>query len=435
MFDVPQKALLALLRVGLDGSASAMDARLMAELSADEWRDMLDMANVHGVAAIAVDGLNRLHERKDFCYALDDASCMDIRYAWMGQQLTYEQLYGAKWETASFVANYWAENGIDTYCLKGFSFAQYYPIPEHRHGSDFDCFLSDWTRGNRLVEKQGVKVDWSEAKHSHFTVRGLHFENHQTCIGINGSKKDKVLERYLQSVMGAAYPVQCAFGAVQSGDATFNGCKQPVQEAAHPVQCAYESSIDLRPGSKVQCGYAAVQGPADNGQQMAERIGESVIGMPTTLFNALFCIKHAQHHFLVEDGITLRHVCDWLMIRRSPSFRDCRDMFCRDAERFGLMPFVAPLDEVADVIAGQRQEQDISANAKFLLNDILAHSVATSSEKPKRKRRSKLHAYWGMLRQMWANRQRFRSFSTTSAPAMMCRYVIGHLFDHDASIE
>lgn len=83
-------ALLALLRVGLDGSASAMDARLMAELSADEWRDMLDMANVHGVAAIAVDGLNRLHERKDFCYALDDASCMDIRYAWMGQQLTYE---------------------------------------------------------------------------------------------------------------------------------------------------------------------------------------------------------------------------------------------------------------------------------------------------------------------------------------------------------
>lgn len=370
MMETPQKALLTLLRAGLYGSASAMDARLMAELSADEWRDMLDMANVHGVAAIAVDGLNRLHERKDFCYALDDASCMDIRYAWMGQQLTYEQLYWAKWETASFVANYWAENGIDTYCLKGFSFAQYYPIPEHRHGSDFDCFLSDWTKGNELVEKKGIKVDWSETKHSHFTVRGLHFENHQTCIGINGSKKDKVLERYLQSIMGAE-----------------------------------------------------------------RRIGESVIGMPTTLFNALFCIKHAQHHFLVEDGITLRHICDWLMIRRSPSFEACCDTFYKDAERFGLMPFVAPLDEVADVIAGQRQEQDISANAKFLLNDILAHSVATSSEKPKHKRRSKLHAYWGMLRQMWANRQRFRSFSTTTAPAMMCRYVIGHLFDHDASIE
>lgn len=341
----------------------------MAELSADEWRDMLDMANVHGVAAIAVDGLNRLHERKDFCYALDDASCMDIRYAWMGQQLTYEQLYWAKWETASFVANYWAENGIDTYCLKGFSFAQYYPIPEHRHGSDFDCFLSDWTRGNRLVEKKGVKVDWSEAKHSHFTIRGLHFENHQTCIGINGSKRDKVLERYLQSVMGAE-----------------------------------------------------------------RRIGESVIGMPTTLFNALFCIKHAQHHFLVEDGITLRHVCDWLMIRRSPSFEACRDTFYKDVERFGLMPFVTPLDEVADVLAGLRQEQELSAKAKFLLNDILAHSVAPSSEKPKHKRRSKLHAYWGMLRQMWANRQRFHSFSTTSAPAMMCRYIFGHLFDKKAKV-
>ena len=367
--NTPQKALLTLLRAGLYGSASAMDARLMAGLSADEWRAMLDMANAHGVAAIAVDGLNALHERKDFCYALDDASCEDIRYAWMGQQLTYEQSYFAKWETAKFVAKYWAENGIDTYCLKGFSFAQYYPIPEHRHGSDFDCFLTDWTKGNVLVEKKGIKVDWSEAKHSHFTVRGLHFENHQTCIGINGSKRDKVLERYLQSVMGAE-----------------------------------------------------------------RRIGESVIGMPTTLFSALFCIKHAQHHFLVEDGITLRHVCDWLMIRRSPSFEDCRDMFCRDAERFGLMPFVAPLDEVADVIDGLLEEKDLSANAKFLLDDILAHGSAPTSEKPKRKRRSKLHAYWGMLRQMCDNRQRFRSFSTTSAPAMMCRYIFGHLFDRKAKV-
>ena len=167
---------------------------------------------------------------------------------------------------------------------------------------------------------------------------------------------------------------------------------------------------------------------------MAERIGESVIGMPTTLFNALFCIKHAQHHFLVEDGITLRHVCDWMMIRRSPSFRDCRDMFCRDAERFGLMPFVAPLDEVADVIDGLLEEKDLSANAQFLLDDILSHGSAPTSEKPKRKRRSKLHAYWGMLRQMWANRQRFRSFSTTTAPAMMCRYIIGHLFDRKAKV-
>lgn len=405
--NTPQKALLTLLKAGLYGSASAMDARLMAGLSANEWQAMLDMANTHGVAAIAVDGLNVLHGRKDFCYALDDASCEDIRYAWMGQQLSYEQSYFAKWETAKFVAKYWAENGIDTYCLKGFSFAQYYPIPEHRHGSDFDCFLTDWTKGNVLVERKGIKVDWSEAKHSHFTVRGLHFENHQTCIGINGSKKDKVLERYLQSIMGATHPVQGGYAAVQSGDATFNGCKQPVQESEHPLQ---------------------------EGQQMAERIGESVIGMPTTLFNALFCIKHAQHHFLVEDGITLRHVCDWMMIRRSPSFKDCRDMFCRDAERFGLMPFVAPLDEVADVIAGLLEEKDLSANAKFLLDDILAHGSASTSEKPKRKRRSKLHAYWGMLRQMWANRQRFRSFSTTTAPAMMCRYIIGHLFDRKAKV-
>ena len=369
MMDSPQKALLTLLRAGLYGSASAMDARLMAGLSAKEWREMLDMANAHSVAAIAVDGLNVLHGRKDFCYALDDASCEDIRYAWMGQQLMYEQSYFAKWETAKFVAKYWAENGIDTYNLKGFSFAQYYPIPEHRHGSDFDCFLSDWTKGNQLVETQGIKVDWSEAKHSHFTVCGLHFENHQTCIGINGSKKDKVLERYLQCVMG-----------------------------------------------------------------MESWIGESAIRKPTTLFNALFCIKHAQHHFLVEDGITLRHVCDWAMIRRSPSFKDCSDTFYKDAERFGLMPFVSPLDELADILTGLLQEQDLSTNAKFLLDDILAHGTVPMSEKPKRKHSSKLHSYWYMLRQMWANRPRFRSFSTTTAPAMMCRYIIGHLFDKHAKV-
>ena len=143
---------------------------------------------------------------------------------------------------------------------------------------------------------------------------------------------------------------------------------------------------------------------------------------PPLLFDALFCLAHAQIHFLEEDGITLKHVMDWGMIKGSRSSKVQEVQELNEAvDRFGLRKFYEAMDEVADyVLGGERRA--LSEPARRLLEDVLA---------PKDVRHfvSKFMAHLNILRMVWVNRWKYRYYSQTSALATMWRYVYGHFFD------
>lgn len=164
------------------------------------------------------------------------------------------QTYARQWAVSRELAERYAAAGIRTIVLKGFSAAADYPIPEHRPCGDLDCFLPGaYEEGNRLAERFGAAVKRDFYKHSHIVYKGLTIENHHFCTAIRGSRRAKAFERALQEILAETPPA-------------------------------------LLKDSHLEC--------------------------PSPLFNALFLTVHAWGHFL-NEGITLRILCDWAMLVRA----------------------------------------------------------------------------------------------------------------------
>lgn len=164
------------------------------------------------------------------------------------------QTFARQWAVSRELAERYAAAGIRTIVLKGFAAAADYPIPEHRPCGDLDCFLPGaYEEGNRLAEQFGATVKRDFYKHSHIAYKGLTIENHHFCTAIRGSRKAKVFERALQEILA-------------------------------------ETSPALLKDSRLEC--------------------------PSPLFQSLFLTVHAWVHFL-NEGITLRILCDWAMLVRA----------------------------------------------------------------------------------------------------------------------
>ena len=219
--------------------------------SADEgvsWQSVYALARKQGVLAVAFDGLVKIFEQdKEFAKTFPLA----LKLQWINAVLNIEKRYEKSQKLSTELVDKWAEQGVESVCLKGLALSQYYPVPNHRECGDLDCFLmGDYERGNVIAEEQGAKVERDFYKHSHIDYKGLMVENHQFCTAIRGSKLNKERERYLQELL-----------------------------------------------------------VADNSQY----IGETQLISPCCDFNALFVTIHGFGHFLTE-GIRLRHILDWAML-------------------------------------------------------------------------------------------------------------------------
>ena len=176
----------------------------------------------------------------------------ELRYKWMGQSMVVEQRSSMQWNIACEMAELFSREDIKTIALKGISFASYYPMPLHRSSSDIDIsLLDDFERGNQIIESKGFPVDREDSKHSHYVINGIPVENHQFCIGVRGNRRNKRVERRFRQL--------------------------------------------LRGGG--------------------ETIGDSKVIRPQWLFNALFFMYHAMNHLLIGGGITLKYICDWIVMR------------------------------------------------------------------------------------------------------------------------
>lgn len=285
----------------------------------------------------------------------------ELRYKWMGQSMVIERKSESQWRLLNQLADMYAQHGICTYILKGISFASYYPEPFHRSSSDVDiCLLDDFEKGNILVEETGVKVNRAESKHSHFTIHNIHVENHQYCVGIKGNRQNRVVEHRLRQLLSE------------------------------------NSSV----------------------------LGNSMVLRPEWLFNALFSMCHAQTHFLVEEGITFKHIIDWVVLKKQAISDDILDVFWRDCNSFGLLKFAKALDELADYMY---YDGYISEFGKKMLQDILCH-------REHKKGKNRFLAHLNILQMIKDNAWKYKLFSNTSAMRMISIYIYGYFFDRSPKL-
>ena len=284
------------------------------------------LAQQQEVPAIALDGLQKLSVVfPDFL--MNDASLKAIKLQWIGSMMAQERRYNANFLAAKDLAELYDCNGIQTYVLKGVSIAQLYPIPSHRFSCDLDCFLLSkenmsvaYELGNSIVKAIGCNVDADYYKHSVFAYKGLVVENHRYCCSVKRSKRTRELEHYLESLLNSYNP---------------------------------------------------------------EFINGTKMALPSQMLQALFLIEHANGHFLYSK-MSMKHVCDWAMMRKS--FKETLDwiFFDEQCQRFGLKSFVECMNRLADYVLGACSYNDLLPIDKRVLIDTMSEMQLSSNKMAQR---------------------------------------------------
>ena len=239
-----------------------MGSHSVEGLPADvDWQKVIDLSFDQGVAAIAVDGLGKATKTMvrqahqptktaEALDALDSPELEDLKYEWFGSVFQAEEECKKYKEDIASLAKAYSEAGIEMMVLKGFGLSLNYPIPAHRPTGDIDVYLSDWRRGDEVIRKRGIAIDYSHHHHSVFSWRGQMVENHYDIENRYASRKGRQVDDLL---------------------------KRLSQEGRKEVA-----------------------------------VGDGKVFLPSADFNGIFLISHSASHF-AGDHITLRHLLDWAL--------------------------------------------------------------------------------------------------------------------------
>lgn len=244
--------LFQLLRFALDNKASSLLP------SGIDWQKVVDLAFDQGVAAIAVDGLQKFYEANPGLeLEIDSEELEGLKFEWFGEVMQAEIDYSDHCKKVNVICQTYADNGYKPILLKGIGLSLDYPIPAHRLCGDLDIFLAEGKslEGDLMIkEKLGLEVTKSKiGRHSHWAYKGLSVENHYVLSNsYSGGEKAKRLEQELQTL-------------ISSG-----------------LYKSYE-----------KCPFY----------------------LPSADFNAVFLLWHLGSH-LCYEGINLKQLCDLLMFLR-----------------------------------------------------------------------------------------------------------------------
>lgn len=296
------EALFALIRSGLQIENAHLEGKI-------NWEKLYEVASEQGVIAIVSEGISQEFDNGSPAESL----ITDLRLQFIGELVSAEQTYQSLWESVVHLAELYHEHGIRTFCLKGFVTSSFYPKPMQRFFCDFDCYLSEFKKGNELVEQAGIEVSGSY-KHATFNYEVVHVENHQFCTHFRGRKKAYQFEMLLQNLM-------------QKGDTEF--------------------------------------------------LAGSYIEKPSPLFNALFLTHHARSHFFDERVSLRQVVDWAMLMkyygRKGVDWKDFEDI----CQEYGLLSFAQTISRVACKICHVDIPFDCPANDMFdkmLLDDVFSES-------------------------------------------------------------
>lgn len=174
-----------------------------------DWNQVMTLAVLHGVDAIAFDGIQRCH-KNNFPLNID----IDTKLEWIGNLHLQEAGYNVQEEAISSLARFYQQHDVKMMVLKGWGLSLNYPIPSHRTCTDLDIYLfGNQKKADKAIERElGIEVDHSVHTHTVFSYKGVSVENHYNFLNIHSHRSTKQLERTLKEMAQKAKLVKIKDG-------------------------------------------------------------------------------------------------------------------------------------------------------------------------------------------------------------------------------
>ena len=284
---------------------------------------------------------------------------------WYGQCVRQTALFKKKWKAACSLSSLLGEHGIEAVVLKGHSIAQYYPIPAHRYSCDLDLFVAgdDWERACEILEAKGIWLEWEVYKEVAFSFEGVHVELHRYITPVRGNKTLLRFERYLREVLK-------------------------------------DNPKRYFEGTRLLC--------------------------PPLLFTVMLYIEHALGD-LLHGKLTLKHVIDWVVLRKQEIDRKEIEARCKD---FGFYRFLMLIDDLADAVEGKVETASLPSSHREVLESFFVIPSSVNNEKNSWFAR-RVSLFFDIIR----NRRYYSRFGYCSMERFLMSAVWTHFFEKEVRIK
>ena len=280
---------------------------------------------------------------------------------WIGLSEMQRQQYEQTWKVACKLDKLWSAEGIQATVLKGRSIAKFYPVPSHRYSCDLDVFIGgEWGRACELLEGQGIRLEHEVYKEVEFTLDNVYVECHRYITPIRGNKHLKEFERYLHTLL----------------------------------YCDHKEYFE---GTTLVC--------------------------PSLMFTVMLYIEHALGD-LLHGHLTLKHIVDWVMLRRQSVDWDTFHARCK---AFKFDKFLPLIDALADVLEGKMEYQDLLPSYKEVFDELFKTPKLNS---PRSWFGRRVELFFSILR----NGKKYQQFGYTSMPSFLFNSVWAHFFDKEVRL-
>ena len=130
----------------------------------------------------------------------------------------------------------------------------------------------------------------------------------------------------------------------------------------------------------------------------------------------------------MNEGIILRHICDWAMVLRAHGDKVDWNEWKHVCEEYGMLSFGYAMSRLANSICGVSVPFDCPKDDEAdrrLLDDTLYRKVCNNGK------RSDMRVRIDLVMNMFRNSWKYRMFSDTNFLMFCGRRVCGYLFDKD----
>ena len=284
---------------------------------------------------------------------------------WYGLCVHQTALFKKKWKAACSLSSLLGDHGIEAVVLKGRSIAQYYPIPEHRYSCDLDLFVAgdDWERACEILEAKGILLEREVYKEVEFSFEGVHVELHRYITPVRGNNTLLRFEKYLRNILKA-------------------GPKMYFE------------------GTRLVC--------------------------PPLMFNVMLYIEHTLGD-LLHGKLTLKHVADWVVLRKQEIDRAEIEARCKD---FGFYRFLMLMDALANVVEGKMEMASLPSSNREVMEAFFVIPTSVIKEKNSWFTR-RVSLFFDIIR----NRRYYKRFGYCSMERFLLSSVWTHFFDKEVVLQ
>lgn len=349
----------------------ALDNSYQVELpKGADWESVLNLASEQGVIGLAAAGIEAVQGERlkvngsphsEAAKPSESLIPKMVLLQWIGLSEMQRKQYEQIWSVACKLDKLWSAEGIQATVLKGRSIAKYYPVSTHRYSSDLDVFIgAEWGRACKLLEGQGIRLGHEVYKEVEFTLDSVYVECHRYITPVRGNKHLKEFERYLRSL------------------------------------------LDGEP---------------------KEYFEDTTLVCPPLMFTIMLYIEHALGD-LLHGHLTLKHIVDWVVLRRQSVDRDAFYAKCKE---FKFDKFLTLIDTLADVVEGKMDYHELQPSYKEEFDGIFKTTV---SNNPRFWFRKRVELFFNILR----NSKKYQQFGYTSMPSFLFYSVWAHFFDKEVRL-